>query len=172
MIARHWLAFGVNEIGRGKKDPAVSGRVRLELVFEPVRMANVVRVKQREIMAAALRESPVVADGWAGIVLAKAFNPIILIRTNPLQGGVGRPIVDDDQLPILEGLAKDAFYGRADVCLRIVGGHADGNKRAGLLAVHSLTFSLVLDADEHSTIRMFRRGCGYFADEIWAKVVE
>ena len=95
------------------------------MVFEPVRMANVVRVKQREIMAAALRESPGVADGRAGIVLAKAFNPTILIRTNPLQGGVGRPIINDDQLPILEGLTKDACDSRANVSLRIVSGHAD-----------------------------------------------
>src|SRR2546430_17140745 len=106
MLVRTRPAFGVNEIRRGEKDAAASAPVSLKLVFEPIGIANVIRVKQREIISTALRESPVVCDGRSGIVLAKASDPTIPVRTNPIPGGVCRSIVNDDELPILEGLAK------------------------------------------------------------------
>src|SRR5437764_11695015 len=126
MLVRTRLALGVDKIGRGEKDAAASASVRLKLIFEPIRIANVIRVKHRKIISTALRESPVVGDGGSGIVLAKGSDPTIPVRTNPVPGGVRRSIVDDDELPILEGLAKDAFDSRANVLLRIVSGHADG----------------------------------------------
>lgn len=83
--------------------------------FQPIRIADVVCIKDREIFPATGGDRAIVADSRSLVLLADARDARIIETANALQRAVGGAVVDDDQLPVVERLPQYALDRISDV---------------------------------------------------------
>src|ERR1044072_5333341 len=98
--------------------------LQLEFLWKP----DVIGIKERDQLALGDSDSVVTRGRNALVFLANVFD-FAIVRLNHVGSVVDRPVVDDDDLEILVGLAYDAVNRRADVGRGIVRRYYDTYSR-------------------------------------------
>ena len=100
----------------------------VNLRFEALGQRDVVSIHQGDVLAARLCQARVQCAGPPAVdpMLEKADALIALrIIADDLCRVVLRPVIDDDELEVAEGLRQDAVDGFGQVRFAIVDGHED-----------------------------------------------
>lgn len=100
-------------------------RLKRQLVGKP----QVVRVEKRDAVGARVRDTDIShARPVRGVLLAQNNHPRVAERFEPRDRVIGRPVVDDDQLPVRDGLRENGMDGLLQVHEAVVGRQNDRNR--------------------------------------------